>query len=108
MAEVARRRADQLGDLVRVLKLRAVYLDDGVARAEENLGSRFNDVRLARSGRPQKQHRAERTRRIRHPRVEDLIQRRDAADGPLLADDARAQARIKLHRARALDLWIKR
>src|SRR5437763_12555346 len=47
VAEVARRRADEFGYLVRVLELGAVNLDDGVRVAEENFSRGLDDARLA-------------------------------------------------------------
>ena len=47
VAEVARRRADELRYLVRVLELGAVNLDDGVRVAEENFSRGLDDASLA-------------------------------------------------------------
>ena len=47
MAEVSRRRADQLRDLMRMLKLGAVDLYDRMRIAKQNFGSRFDDARFA-------------------------------------------------------------
>src|SRR5438876_5082098 len=60
MSQITRRRTDQLGYLVRVLKLGAVNLDNCIRVAEENLGSGFNDARFAGSCRPQEEHRTDR------------------------------------------------
>src|SRR5260370_40032947 len=55
MSQVARRRADQVGNCVRVLKFRAIDLDHGARVAKENLGGRLHDARLPRARRPKEQ-----------------------------------------------------
>lgn len=54
MAEVSGRRADQLGDLVAVLKLCAVDLDDRAAIAYETFRRGFDQSGLTGASRPQK------------------------------------------------------
>jgi hypothetical protein len=51
VTEVARRRTNQLRDLVRVLKLRAIHFNDRVSIAKQNLGSRFHDACFAGASR---------------------------------------------------------
>ena len=53
VAEVSRRRADELGNLVRVLELGAIDLDAGARIAKERLGHGFHNPRFARARRPQ-------------------------------------------------------
>ena len=53
MPQVAWRRADQLGDFVRVLEFRAIHLDHRARIAEQNFRRRFHDARLARTRRAQ-------------------------------------------------------
>ena len=55
MAEVSRRRADQLGNFVGVLELGAIDLDAGFGVAEERLGDGLDDARLSGAGRPEEQ-----------------------------------------------------
>ena len=47
VAQVSWRRADQFGNLVRVLKLRAIHLDERTGISEQDLGRGFDDARLA-------------------------------------------------------------
>src|SRR5207249_12137826 len=53
--QISRGRADQLGNLMRMLKFRAINLDHRTGFAKENLGSRFHNARLSRAGWPEKQ-----------------------------------------------------
>src|SRR6476620_4325676 len=55
VTEVAWRRTNQLRDLVRVLKLRAIDLNDRASIAKQNLGSRFHEVRFAGTSRAKKE-----------------------------------------------------
>ena len=50
MAEIAGRRADQFGNLVRVLKFGAVDLDAGARVAEQGLRHCFDHPGLSRAG----------------------------------------------------------
>src|ERR1041384_6697194 len=86
MTKIARRRSDQFGDLVGVLKLCAVDLDNRVAISEKDIRGGLNHVSLTRAGWSEKEHRAPRPSRVRHPRLEDLIERTDCANGSILAD----------------------
>ena len=88
MSQITRRRTDQLGYLVRVLKLGAVNPDNCIRVAEENLGSGFNDARFAGSCRPQEEHRTDRLVGRIHARQEDLIKVARLSYGALLTDNA--------------------
>src|SRR5207302_9950190 len=54
VTQIARRRADQLCDLVRVLEFRAVNLDTGARITEQRLRHRLDYTGLARAGRTEK------------------------------------------------------
>src|ERR1041384_7026839 len=84
MTKIARRRSDQFGDLVGVLKLCAVDLDNRVAISEKDIRGGLNHVSLTRAGWSEKEHRAQRPSRVRHPRLEALIERTDCANGSIL------------------------
>ena len=73
MSEVARRRTDQFGDLVRVLKLGAIDLDAGPRIAEQGFRHRFNDAGLTGSGWTKQQEVADRAVGGRHAGEEHLI-----------------------------------
>ena len=87
MPQISGRRADQLGNLVAVLKFRAVDLDDCARIAHQRLGGCFHDARLAGSGRPQKQEVPDRTARGRHAGQIHLVNIDDLLDRFVLPDD---------------------
>ncbi len=61
MPEIARRRTDELGDLMAVLEFGAVDLDHGPCIAHQALGHRLHQARFPRARGSQKQkasHRA--------------------------------------------------
>ena len=61
VSDVAGRRANQLRDLVTVLKLAAIDFDDGLGSSEQYLGNRLDGSRLAGTRRSQKQEVSNRT-----------------------------------------------
>ena len=63
MSQVSGRRADQLRDLMAVLKLGAIDLDDRARILQQRFRGGFHDARLARAGRPQEQEVPDRTAR---------------------------------------------
>ena len=95
MPQVSGRRADQLGDFVAVLELRAIDLDHRPRVAHQAFRGGLHHARLARPGRPQKQKIADRTSRARHARQVGLVDVDDLLDGLLLAHDALAQIRFQ-------------
>ena len=77
MAEISRRRADQLGDLVVGLELAAIDLEDGFRRAVQHLGERLHRARLAGAGRAEQQEDARRAVGRRKSRLVHLQVRDD-------------------------------
>jgi hypothetical protein len=63
VAEVSRRRADQLGNFVRVLELGAINLDAGAGVPKQRFGNGFNHARLTGTGGAKKQKIANRAAR---------------------------------------------
>ena len=63
MSQISRRRSDQLGDLMAVLKLRAIDLDASACIAKQRLRHGLHDARLAAARRSQKQQIAHRSPR---------------------------------------------
>src|SRR5205085_1028448 len=98
----------QLGDLVRVLELRAVDLHHGVIVVEQHFGGGLDDARLAGPGWPQEQHRADGATGVLHARQVDLIKSGDAAHGALLADNQSRQLGLELLRAGAFEIGVER
>ena len=96
MSQISRRRANQLGNLVRMLELRAINLDASPRVPKQRLGHRFDHARLARSRRPQKQQVPHRTPRRIQPRQKHLIDFDDLFESRVLPHNAAAQRSIKL------------
>jgi hypothetical protein len=107
VAEVARRAADELRDLVRVLELGAVDLNHRVGVAEEDFRRGLDDARLARPRGAEEEHRADGAVRRVHPGEEDLVEAAHAAHGALLPHDARGQLLLKLLRAGTLLVGVE-
>ena len=105
--QVSRRRADQLGDFVRVLELRAVHLDHRARVAEQDLRRGFHDARFARAGGSEEQQVPHRTSRRAHSGAEDLIQVHQRADALFLADDLVAQRGLEFLRLHAAQRGIE-
>ena len=95
MPEISRRRADQFGDFVAVLKLRAIDLDDRAGVLHQRFGGGFHDARLTRSGGPEEQEVSDRTPGRRHAGQMHLINVDDLLDGFVLTDNHSAQAGFK-------------
>src|SRR5882762_7902872 len=60
MTQIAWRRANQLGNLVRVLELRAIDLYDRTSIPKKDLRGSFHNARLSRTGRTEEQQVAHR------------------------------------------------
>ena len=95
MSQISRRRADQLRDLVGMLKLRAIDLDAGMRVAEQRLGHRFHHPRFARAGRAQKKQVAHRTSRRIQSRQKHLVDLGHLFNSLVLPYDAAAQCGFK-------------
>jgi len=96
MTEVARRRTDQLGDLMGVLEFGAVDLDAGAGVAEHGFRHSLNHASLAGTGRPQEQEVADGSSGWVEAGQKHLIYFRDLFDGLVLADDLAAEGIVKL------------
>jgi hypothetical protein len=92
MAEISRRRADQLRNFVRVLELGAIDLDAGAGIAEQRFGERLDDASLARPSRPEKEQIAHRASRGIQSGQEHLINFDDLFYRRILANDLAAKA----------------
>src|SRR5262249_16958267 len=97
-AQVARRRADQLGDLVRVLKLRTIHLDHSTGVAKEDFRRGLHDARLPRTGRPEEQQVAHGTSGRAHPGTKNLVQVPDRRTPSLLTGNLAPQGGLEFLR----------
>src|SRR5271167_5091191 len=92
---------------MRVLKLRAIHLDDRARVSKQNLRRGFHDARLARARRSQQKEVPHRPPRRVQPRAEDLIEVHQSLHAFRLSDDLRAQRRLKFNRRVAAQIWIE-
>src|SRR6266478_9047403 len=107
MPQISRRRANQLGNLMGVLKLRAIHLDHRAGVSKENLGSRFHDARLARTGRPEKQQISYRTAWRIQSGAKDLVQVHQCLHTLFLSDNFPPQRGLEIDRVRAALVGIE-
>src|ERR1700758_2027064 len=101
VSQVARRRTNQLCNLMGMLKFRTIDLDDSARAAKQDFRRGFDKAGLSGAGGPQEEqipHRA--TRRI-EPRREYLEQFHERLHTFVLSNDLRAQRLLKLHRLSA-------
>src|SRR5215467_14457068 len=102
------RRANQLGNLVRVLKLRAIHLDDRAGVSKQNLRSGFHDARFARSRWSQKKQITDGTAWRIQTGAKHLVQVHERLQRLFLADNLRSQCRLEVNRIRTALAWIER
>src|ERR1700689_934197 len=95
MAEVSGRRADQLGNLVAVLELRAINLDNRAGILQHRFSRGFHDASLAGSGGTKEEEVSDRTTWRGHAGQVHLIDVDDLLYGFVLADDQPAQANFE-------------
>src|SRR5438270_13639030 len=96
VAQIPRRRANQFGDLVTVLKLRAIDLDAGALFAEERLGNRFYNASLARSRGSKKEKVSDRTIRRIQSRQKHLVNLSHFLNCVVLTDDPATQIALEI------------
>ena len=87
MAEIAGRRTDELGDLVRMLEFGAIHLDHRVRVTEEDFRGRFHHSRFPRAGGAEKKKIADRAAGRGEAGFVELEEIGDRGDGFLLPDD---------------------
>src|SRR5260370_10718016 len=107
MPQIPRRRANQLGNLMGVLKFRAVDLDYRAGVSKENLGGGFHDARLARTGRPEKKQIPYRTARRIQSGAKDLVQVHQCLHTLFLSDNFPPQRGLEIDRVRAALVGIE-
>src|ERR1700730_5924547 len=107
MAQVPRRRADQLRNLVRVLKFGAVNLDTGAGVAKQRFSHGFDDPGFSRSGGPEKQKISNRTARRIQSRQKHLVDFDHFLDGLVLTDDSAAKGAFELSGIIGAARWVQ-
>src|SRR5579863_9448735 len=108
VTEISRRRADQLGNFVRVLKFRAIHLDDRARIAKQNLRCGLHDAGFAGTSRAKEQQVANWPARRVQSRAEHLIQVHQRLHTFFLADNFRRERSLEFQRIRTALLWIQR
>ena len=96
VSDIPRRRADEPRDAVPLHILRHIHADERLLIAEERLGKRPAELRLADAGRSEEEKAADRPVRIAEPDPAAADGVRDRAHCLLLPDDAAAQRRLHL------------
>ncbi len=92
---------------MRVLELRAIDLDYRAGVAKEDLGGRFHDARLTRTGRPQEQQVANGAAGRVQSSAKNLEHVHEGLHALFLADDLCPQRRVKITRIAASYGWIQ-
>src|SRR6184192_2863081 len=107
VAEVARRGANELGNLVGVLKFRAIYLDNRAGIPKQDLRRRFDDAGLSRARRPEKEEVSYGAARRVQSGTEDLVHVDQGLYTFLLANNLGAQGSMKIPRIVAAYGWVQ-
>src|SRR6266478_2083959 len=89
--QVSRGRADQLRDLMTVLKLCAIDLDYGSRIPQQGLGGCFYDASLSGAGRPEEQKVSDRPADRRQSRHVSLVSPHDLLNCFVLSNDEVAE-----------------
>jgi len=107
VAEIARGRADELGNFVRMLELGAVDLDNQARVAKQDFRSGFHDAGLAGAGGTKKEQIAYGASRGVKAGAEDLIQVHERLDTLFLANDPGAERLVKIASIVAADCRVE-
>src|SRR5579884_3333557 len=108
MSEVARRRADQLGNLVAVLEFGTIDLDACSGISEECLGNCLNNASFPRARRPQKEEIADGASRWIETCQKHLVDFRHFLDRVFLTNDPSAEISFKFFSFRPTAGWVER
>lgn len=108
VADITRRRTDQLCDLVMLLELSAVDFREGMRISEQRLGNDFHDVSFSRACGTKKKQVANRPVRRRHAREKNLVKLGYGFDRSVLSHHATVQEVFKVARRLAMAHRIER
>src|ERR1019366_1117180 len=107
MPQVSGRRADQFGDFVAMLELRAIDLNYRARIAHQAFRSGFHQPRLAAPGRSQEQKIADWSSGTGHAGEVSLIDADDLLNGLVLAYNPLTQIRVQLFSLISGLRWIE-
>jgi hypothetical protein len=107
VAEIARGRADKLGNFVRMLEFGAVDLDNQARVAKQDFRSGFHDAGLAGAGGTKKKQIADGAAGRVETGAEDLIQVHERLDTLFLANDPGAERLVKIAGIVAADCRVE-
>src|SRR6266480_2887214 len=107
MAQIAGRRTNQLGNLVRVLELRAIDLYDRARIPKKDLGRSFHNARLSRTGWTEEQQVAYRAAGRIQSGTKHLKHVNQGLHTLFLPYDLCSQGRLKITRVIAADGGIQ-
>src|SRR5215471_13462613 len=102
VSQVSGRRADQLGDLVAVLKLGAIDLDYCLGIVQKGLSRGLDNAGLARPRRPEEQKVSDRPASRRQPRHMALVSSDDLVYRLVLSNDHAAKLVLQFLRLLSL------
>src|SRR3954471_9486213 len=106
MAEVSRRRTDQLCNFVRVLEFSTIDFDTGAGVTEQGLGHGFYHPGFSRTGGPEEQQVANWSSRRIQPRQKHLVNFHHFLDGLVLTDDPAAKGVVKFPSIIGAARWV--
>ena len=95
VSQISWRRANQLRDLVAMLKLRAIDLDDSTRVLEQRFRRRLNNSGLARTGGTKEQKVSNGPAWGIHPREMHLVDVDDMLNRLILPDDHSSETRLQ-------------
>src|SRR6267142_1402824 len=107
VAQIARRSANQLGNFVGVLELRAIDLDHRAGIPKKDFRGRFHNARLSRTGRTEEQQVTHRTAGRVQSGAEHLEHVNEGLHTFFLPYDLCAQGSVEITRVGASDGWIQ-
>src|SRR5690242_14685061 len=106
--QIARRRADQFSNLVRVLKLGAIDLDDRAGVPKQDFCRGFHDPCLAGARRTKEQEISYRAAGRVQAGAKYLVQVDQRLHSLFLTDNLRAERGLKIERVRTALVWVER
>src|SRR6516225_7374326 len=107
VTEVARRRTDELGNLVGVLKFRAIYLNDRAGIPKQDLGRCLHDAGLSGARWPEKEQVPYGPARRVQSGTKDLVHVHQGLYAFFLANNLGAQGSMKIPRIVATDARVQ-